>query len=152
LYGSITTNTVNAALAQSSQIDSDGDGIPNLYDPTPFFESWEIQAGATTTNLPPGSVRVQWTTIPKATNYVYYATNLMATNWLPFTNFSTWYFGANVPTTNAAVNWFGSPQIYINNPGLPDNSQQTNVWFYDAATNVPHFYKVMVWPDLDFEP
>jgi hypothetical protein len=78
----------------------------------------------------------------------------MATNnWLAFTNFKSWYFGNNVAVTNAAhVNYFHSPQTYISSPPIsaPDNFQQTNVWIYDSVTNVPHYYKVIVWPWLNF--
>jgi hypothetical protein len=152
-FGTITTNTVNTALAQSAHIDSDSDGIPNIDDPTPFFEPYELNFMARVTNSMARSVRVQWTTIPNATNAIYYTTNLLATNWLPYTNFGNWYFGNNVAVTNPAhVNAFASPQIYINNPALADNSQQTNVWIYDAVTNIPHYYKVVVWPSVDFTP
>jgi hypothetical protein len=153
MYGTVYTKTVNTALAQSSHIDSDADGIPNLADPTPFFLPDELNFSATVTDLPPQSVRVQWRTIPNATNYVYFTTNFTATNWLPFTNFNNWYFGNNVAVTNPAHgNSFVSPQIYINNASLPDNSQQTNVWLYDTISDVPHYYKVVVCPWLDFEP
>jgi hypothetical protein len=149
--GVVSTNVVNISLAQSQIIDSDSDGIPNYLDPTPFFLPSEIQFTASVTNLPPESVRVQWRTIPNATNFVYFATDLSSTNWQAFTNFNNWYYGNNVAVTNAAHgNSFHSPQVYINNPALPDNSQQTNVWLYDAVTNVPHYYKVVVWPWVTF--
>lgn len=158
--GVVITNTVNLALAQSPVIDSDSDGIPNAIDPTPFLLPSALHFTASATNLPPQAVMVQWATIPNATNFIYYTTNFLATNlpaidvpatngWLPFTNFQSWYFGNQVAVTNLAkVNSFRSPQVYINNPNLPDNSQQTNVWIYDIVTNVPHYYKVMVWPNL----
>ncbi len=151
VYPDGTTNTVNTALAQSTTIDSDGDGIPNAEDPTPFFEPTNINLTVTVTNLPPPSIKVQWTTIPNATNFIYYTTNLVGNNWLAFTNFKHWYYGNNVAVTNSAhVNGFHSPQVYINNASLPDNSQETNVWVFDAITNVPHYYKVVVWPWLNF--
>jgi hypothetical protein len=84
-----TTNTVNAALAQSTTIDSDGDGIVNANDPTPFFVSGNVNFTATLTNVPPLKVRLQWQTMPDATNYVFYKTNLLAANWLVLTNFIT---------------------------------------------------------------
>lgn len=149
--GVVITNTVNTALAQSKTIDSDSDGIPNYYDPTPLFVSPELNFHLAVTNVPPMSVKVQWVTIPNATNFVYYTTNLLSTNWLPFTNFNNWYYGNNVAVTNSAHgNSFHSPQMYINNGSLPDNAQQTNVWVFDAITNVPHYYKVVVWPWLTF--
>jgi hypothetical protein len=84
-----TTNTVNTALAQSTTIDSDGDGIVNANDPTPFFVSGNVNFTATLTNVPPLKVRLQWQTMPDATNYVFYKTNLLAANWLVLTNFIT---------------------------------------------------------------
>lgn len=147
--GTVYTNTVNTALAQSAHLDSDSDGIPNATDPTPFFLPYELNFTATVTDLPPQSVRVQWTTIPNATNYVYYTTNLLGTNsWLPLTNFNDWHYGNNALWANAPL----SPQIYINDPNLGDNSQQTNVWLYDTVTNIPHYYRVVVLPWVDFEP
>lgn len=150
--GTVTTNVVNAALAASNKIDSDGDGQVNSQDGTPFFVPQEFNFTAIPTNHPPKSIRLQWTTIPNATNFVYYTTNLLATNWLAFTNFSNWYYGNNVAVTNAArVNGFRSPQIYQPNGSLADNAQQTNVWVTDVITNVPHYYKVVVWPWLNYE-
>ena len=146
--GTITTNTVNTALAESAHIDSDSDGIPNGSDPTPFFENSELHFMAALTNRPPQSVRVQWTTIPNATNIVYYSTNLFATNWTQFTNYTNWFFGNSAAWPNAPL----SPQVYINDPNLGDNTQQTNVWLFDTITNVPHYYKVVVLPALDFTP
>jgi hypothetical protein len=178
--GSVITNTVNIDLAQSADIDSDSDGKPNGSDPTPFFEPSEVKfmaGGVKVTNTVSHqvaqAVKIQWTTIPNATNYVFYTTNIFATNWPPasltasgspanwvaFTNFvnpNYWtnsYFGANRPNPNLPVaNTFLSPQVYIDNPTLPDNSQQTNVWVYDAVTNVPHYYKVIVSPWVNFQP
>lgn len=150
--GTLGMYTVNTALAQSAHIDSDSDGIPNLNDSTLFFQQSAIHFSASATNLPPESIRVQWSTIPNATNYVYYTTNITSDNWLPFTNYSKWYFGNNVAVPHLAVNWFVSPQVYVNNPSLPDNSQNTNVWLYEAVTNAPHYFKVLVSPVVDFQP
>jgi hypothetical protein len=151
--GTLTTNTFNTALVESPKIDSDSDGFVNLIDPTPIFVPSQIKLTATITNVPPKMAKVQWTTIPNATNFIYYTTNLLTTNWLPFTNFSHWYFGNSVPVTNSAHgNSFHSPQVYIASPppGSPDNFQQTNVWILDSITNVPHYYKVTVWAWLNF--
>jgi hypothetical protein len=146
-----TTNSVNAALAKSPTIDSDSDGRPNSVDPTPFFQPADVNLTVTTTNLPPLAARVQWTTIPNATNCIYYSTNMLGTNWLVFTNFNNWYYGYNVARTNSThSNGFISPQVYVNNASLPDNSQRTNVWIFDTMTNMPHYYKVVVWPWLNF--
>jgi hypothetical protein len=149
--GTTYSNTLNSALVHSATIDSDGDGIPNSIDKTPFLSPSEIKMTGWVTNVPANSIKIQWVTIPNATNYIYYATNLTATNWLAYTNFKNWYFGGNVARTNSArVNYFVSPQGYIADPTLLDNSQQTNVWVFDTITNVPHYYKVMVWPWLNY--
>jgi len=84
-----STNTFNTALAQSTTIDSDGDGIVNANDPTPFFVSGNVNFTSTLINVPPLKVRLQWQTMPDATNYVFYKTNLLAANWLVLTNFIT---------------------------------------------------------------
>ncbi len=143
VYPDGTTNgPFNAALAQSSDIDSDGDGLVNGSDPTPFFVPSEVNFTQTQTNRPPLSIRLQWTTIPLATNFVYYRTNLLSP-WLPLTNFDHYYYGANVAGTNSAhVNSFVSPQ--------PWPSPTTNVWVFDAETNVLRFYQVMVNPWLTY--
>lgn len=143
VYPPGVTNVVNAALAQSSSIDSDGDGIPNGSDPTPFLISPQVNLTISPTNVPPNSFRVLWPTIPNATNQVFYKTNLLSPNWIPFTNFGRWYFGSSVTVTNTAgSNWFASPQGY---PG-----PVTNVWFFDPLTNGPRYYRVMVSPWLTY--
>jgi hypothetical protein len=81
------TNTVNAALAQDTIIDSDGDGTPNATDPTPFFLSSQVNFTITLTNQPPLTAVLKWFTIPHATNHVEFRTNLLSANWLPLTNF-----------------------------------------------------------------
>jgi hypothetical protein len=82
-----TTNAVNAGLAQSTTIDSDGDGIFNANDSSPIFLAGEVNFTLTLTNVPPLAVQLQWATIPGATNYVLYTTNLASANWLILTNF-----------------------------------------------------------------
>lgn len=145
VYPDGTTNAVNAALAQSSDLNSDGDGIVNYLDPTPVFVPSQIKLVAGLTNVPPRTVKIQWTTIPLAVNYIDYTTNLAAPNWQPFTNFNNYYYGANVAVPNAAGgNYFTSPQPVAS--GVVDNAGQTNVWVFDAITNAPRFYRVRVQP------
>jgi len=139
-----STNTVNAALAQNTSLDSDGDGIGNANDPTPFFLASQINFVLTLTNRPPLSARLQWKTPANATNYVYYSTNLVSPVWLPLTNFNNYYYGANVAGINSNhVNWFASPQ--------PLPGPATNVWLFDSLTNVPHYYRVIVNPWLMYQ-
>jgi hypothetical protein len=126
-YGA--TNTFNAALAQSTD-DSDGDGIANGSDPTPFFLSSELSFTETLTNVPPLSVLLSWQTVPNATNFVYYKTNLASANWsLLQTNFSL------------PVNPFISPQPY--------GSPATSVSVLDTNPP-PRYYKVTVQPWLTY--
>jgi len=122
VYPGGTTNTFNAALAQSTDIDSDGDGTVNAYDPTPFFLASDLNFTETVTNVPPKSILLSWQTIPGATNYVSYKTNLISTGWLPLTNFI-------------------SPQ--------PDPSSATNVSvLYPVDPAQPGYYRVTVLPWL----
>jgi hypothetical protein len=124
--GTITTNgPFNAALAQSSTIDSDGDGIVNASDPTPFFVSSEVNFKLTLNN-PPLTALLTWDSIPSATNTVYYRTNLVLGNWLPL-------------TTNI------SPSLVPPAGGWPITNTITI-----AVTNnpsVPLFYRVRVDPN-----
>ena len=81
----------NVALAESQDIDSDGDGIPNGSDPTPFGNightaSFYVLGNVTITmtNKPVLAAVLTWQSITNATNYVvYYKTNFTMTNWLP---------------------------------------------------------------------
>jgi hypothetical protein len=139
-YPDGTMITVNAALAASKDIDSNGNGIQNYSDPTPFLVSSEVALNLSVTNR---FAKVQWQTIPNATNYIYYKTNLLSPAWLPFTNFNNYYYGANLAGTNAAhANWFASPQPYP--------SSATNVWVLDPLANAPHYYQVVVQPWLTY--
>jgi len=141
------TNLENAALAVSPDIDSDGDGSVNAADSSPFFVPQMINFTIGTTSTPPKVVKLTWQTPPLATNYVYYTTNLLQP-WQPFNAFGSYYW-SNGPTVTAVANtahtnWFISPQAYSN--------PATNVWVFDAITNTPHFYRIVVQPNLLFIP
>ena len=85
VYPDGTTNgPYNTALAQSPDIDSDGDGLPNGSDPTPFIVSPPapmIAAGITNRT----AALLKWQTLPMATNCVLYSTNFVT--WQELTNF-----------------------------------------------------------------
>jgi hypothetical protein len=143
IYPDGTTNLVNAALAASSQIDSDGDGIPNNTDLSPILTANQLNFVITLTNLPPKSAKIQWTTVANGTNYIYYKTNLLSPTWQPFTNFQSFYYGSGSSGANTLhTNWFPSPFGY---PSAP-----ANVWIYDTATNGPRFYQIVVQPWLTY--
>jgi hypothetical protein len=75
------TNTVNAALAGDTFIDSNGNGIANAFDPTPFFQS-SMTSPVVISNTLSGLWAISWNSIPNATNVVFYSTNSAG----PFTN------------------------------------------------------------------
>jgi hypothetical protein len=85
VYPDGTTNTFNTALAQSSTLDSDGDGVPNGSDPTPIFVPSQWDVSITMTNIPFPRSLISWHSIPNATNTVQYSTNLVT--WFLLTNF-----------------------------------------------------------------
>lgn len=87
VYPDGSTHTFNAALAQSQDIDSNGNGIVNAYDPTPFFVSSQVNFRLTLTNAPPLLALLSWQSVTGATNYVAYATNLTPAVWINLTNF-----------------------------------------------------------------
>ncbi|MDR3456205.1 MAG: hypothetical protein P4N60_02065 [Verrucomicrobiae bacterium] len=141
IYPDGTTNLVNAALASSPDIDSDGDGTANNTDPSPILTPNQLNFVITVTNVPPKSARLQWVTVGNGTNYVYYKTNLLSPNWLPLNNFKNFYYDPGQAGTNGLhTNWFPSPFGYPYPP--------SPVWIYDPVTNMPHFYRIMVQPYL----
>ena len=65
----------NGALAQNSQIDSNGNGIPNSVDPSPFFVSGMVNLTDYQPIIRPTRLPSRWNTVPLATNFVFYSTN-----------------------------------------------------------------------------
>jgi hypothetical protein len=95
------TNTVNIALAESHDIDSDGDGIANASDPTPFFLPSMVNLVWYSTNNPPGTTAISWDTVPLATNYVYYSTNVVLTSNMVNLN----VYSTNNPANTMIISW-----------------------------------------------
>jgi hypothetical protein len=122
------TNTFNIALAQDTQIDSDGDGIPNSIDPTPFFVSSEMDLNVYPTNHPANTIAISWNSVPQATNSLFYSTNLLS--WRLLTNI---YIQTNP---------FVSVEPY---PG-----PATNITVFDPVTVPGRFYKVTIYPWLTY--
>ena len=118
VYPDGTTNALNTALVQSCDLDSDGDGIPNCSDPTPVLVPSQLNFKLTLTNAPPWKTRLSWNTIPNATNFLFYRTNLTSGDWQLLTNFVS----KVLPPSPPAV---------------------TNVFDVVDRTN-PRFYKVRV--------
>jgi hypothetical protein len=121
VYPDGTTNTVNAALAQAPHTDSNQNGTPNAYDPAPFFVPSEVHFTVTVTNKPPLQAMLTWISIPGATNFVYYSTNLT----LPITNLLT----------------------TITNSPAPPYAPLTNVVYDPVNPAQPRFYRVTVYPN-----
>jgi hypothetical protein len=115
------TNAYNVALAQNTVIDSDGDGTANASDPTPFFLPSMINQVGYATNNPPSTFVISWNTIPLATNFVYYSTNIGGPFNQLFTNFI-------------------SPQLRPN--------PATNVMVFAPMVIPPRYYQVVVYPWL----
>ncbi len=77
VYPDGTTNYFNAALAASDKLDSDGDGIKNNIDPTPFFVASQLNFSLTAvSNNPPVKVKLKWNSIPSSTSYIQFSSNL----------------------------------------------------------------------------
>jgi len=87
VYPDGTTNWLNLALVQSCDLDSNGNGIANCLDAAPLFVPSEMNFTATLTNAPQRRVVLSWNSIPYATNFVFFKTNVMASNWQLLTNF-----------------------------------------------------------------
>ena len=82
-----STNRLNAALVTSENLDSDNDGVPNVFDPEPVFAPSQYRLTASITNAPVRALVLQWQTIGGVTNTLYTATDVMATNWQVVTRF-----------------------------------------------------------------
>jgi hypothetical protein len=129
VYPDGTTNTFNAALAQSPNYDSDGDGTVNRDDPTPFFVPSEVALTVVVSNIPPLTALISWHSIPNATNRVFYTTNLITPNWTILTNFIS---PTNVPPVG----------------GWPI----TNLVSDPVNLALPRYYQVVVDPWLTYQP
>jgi hypothetical protein len=86
-YPSGRTYRFNRGLVLSQDIDSDGDGIVNAFDPTPIFTADNVGLALTITNLPPKTAKITWHTLANSTNSLFYNNSLASTNWLVLTNF-----------------------------------------------------------------
>ena len=87
VYPDGTTNLLNAALVQSCDLDSNGNGIPNCLDQAPVLVPSQIALAAVLTNAPQRKVVLSWNSIPYSTNSVFFKPSLTATNWQLLTNF-----------------------------------------------------------------
>jgi hypothetical protein len=138
VFAGVTNPPVNLALALSQDIDSDGDGIANAFDPTPFFLPDMINPVVISqTNPPLGPMVISWNSIPYATNYVYYSTDNSAGS---FSNLLT-SFSTNILGPFTMSN-FISP--------IPYPSPPTRVMIFDPVTSSTRFYRPVVSPWLTY--
>lgn len=92
------TFTVNRSVLSSATIDSDGDGLVNRLDPSPFDGVRITTAGVT--NAPVAATFITWNAAPQLDYTVEYKTSLSSTNWLSLTNV------INLAKTNVVVRVF----------------------------------------------
>jgi hypothetical protein len=88
VYPSGRVYTFNAGLARDKDLDSDGDGIVNGEDPTPFFVEESIDLRIAYTNAPTPRALVSWWTLTGANNQVEYRANIASGSWQVLTNFT----------------------------------------------------------------
>ena len=85
------TVSVNRALRFSKIIDSNGNGIPNFYDPFPFNGGGPLVLKASfvqTNQLPSGSVAVSWVAAPQKSYEVEYTTDMVHGSWQTLTQYT----------------------------------------------------------------
>ena len=120
VYPNGSTNTLNSGLVNSPYFDSNANGTPNSSDPMPLFVPSQMNFMSYLTNNPANTMVISWDTVPLATNYVYYSTNMM--NWQLLTN----------P--------FVTPE--------PAPGVITNIMVFDPLMSPSRYYQVVVYPDL----
>ena len=84
------TVSVNRALRFSKIIDSNGNGIPNFFDPFPFSSNpLVLSASLVQSNQPPaGSLAVSWNAAAQKVYQVEFTTDVMHPNWKPLTRYT----------------------------------------------------------------
>lgn len=86
------TVAVNRALRFSKIIDSNGNGIPNFYDPFPFSSNPNplvLTASRPAANQPPaGTVAVSWSAMPHKVYQVEFSPEMGPPNWQPLTRYT----------------------------------------------------------------
>jgi hypothetical protein len=80
VYPAGVTNTFNRALVSSTDIDSNGNGVYNAYDPTPIYTPNNVKLSLGITNLPAKTPVLRWAGLANSTNIVFFKSN-PASNW-----------------------------------------------------------------------
>ncbi len=114
------TNFFNRALVQSGDIDSNGNGIANAFDHSPIYTAdninLAINVANSATNAATRIATITWAGLANSTNYLYYASNLLSTNWVQV--FSTNQGPANGTITVKRTNSTGFYRVQVN-PSQP---------------------------------
>jgi hypothetical protein len=115
LYSDGTTHRLNAALATSRTIDSNGNGVANSFDvnPIPVLSPSGLALSVTVTNGPGPKAILSWNTIPLTSNYLYVSSSPFSssTNWQLVTNFlSANVLGGKATVTTTITN--NGPRYY----------------------------------------
>jgi hypothetical protein len=106
-------------LRFSKIIDSNGNGIPNFFDPFPFNSvPLVLTAALAQNNQPSGSVAVSWKAAGQKTYQVEYATDVLHPNWQTLTRYT------NPSTTDSVV----------------------TIWDTNAPAGAHRFYRVKTTP------
>lgn len=113
------TVAVNRALRFSKIIDSNGNGIPNYYDPFPFNSNpLVLSASLVQTNRQASGVGVSWNAAPQLNYQVEFSTDVQNPNWQPLTRY----------TSSAATN------------------STVTIWDSSAPAGAHRFYRVKIMP------
>jgi hypothetical protein len=98
LHNGVTVS-VNRALRFSKIIDSNGNGVPNFFDPNPFNSvPLKLTASVIPTNPPPtGAVGVSWNATPQTIYQVEFTANVENPAWQPLTRYT------NTASANSTV-------------------------------------------------
>lgn len=107
------TFQVNKALRNSKIIDSNGNGVPNYYDSTPFdAPAVQLAASLVRTNQPVSTaLAISWTAAPSTAYQVLYSTSPTGPNWQTL----TWYTNSaavSAKTTIWDTNALGARRFY----------------------------------------
>jgi len=96
------TIVVNKALRFSKIIDSNGNGIPNFYDPNPFNTVPPVlSASILSAGQPAGrSIAISWNALPNTLYHVEFSTSLPGANWQPLSDYLS-----DSQTTQRATIW-----------------------------------------------
>jgi len=106
------TVSVNKALRYSKIIDSNGNGIPNYYDPNPFNPAVILSGAMVQSNTPPvKKFAVSWTAAPNTVYQVQSSTTFISPNWTPLLNYTN-SAASNVVVTVWDTNALSGQRFY----------------------------------------